>query len=62
MIERTKKVSYLNDGEMVIIQRGIGFQIKTLENVQLCREVQELSMSLENIQKGSYKHFIELAI
>ena len=58
VIERTKKVSYLNDGEMVIVTRRGGYQIKTLDNVQLCREVQQLEMSLQEIQKGSYKHFM----
>jgi len=58
VIERTKQVSYLNDGEMVIITRDHGYQIKTLDNVKLCREVQELSLTLQEIQKGSYKHFM----
>ena len=47
VIERTKKVTYLQDGEICIINRnGAGGKlttIKTLENVQLCREVQQLS-------------------
>jgi len=43
---------------MVIVTRCGGYQIKTLDNVQLCREVQQLEMSLQEIQKGSYKHFM----
>jgi glucosamine--fructose-6-phosphate aminotransferase (isomerizing) len=39
VIERTKQVSYLQDGEMVLINRHGEYQIKTLDNVQLCREV-----------------------
>jgi len=58
VIERTKRVSYLNDGEMVVIQRERGYEIKTLDNVALCREVLELSLSLQEIQKGEYKHFM----
>ena len=58
VIERTKQVSYLQDGEMVIIQRRGAYQIKTLDNVQLCREVQQLEMSLQEIQKGAHKHFM----
>ena len=63
VIERTKKVTYLQDGEICIINRnGAGgkltYTIKTLENVQLCREVQQLSLSLQEIQKGSHKHFM----
>jgi len=58
VIERTKQVCYLNDGDMVIITRSHGYQIKTLDNVQLCREVQQLELSLQEIQKGSFKHFM----
>uniref|UniRef100_A0A7S0P2V0 glutamine--fructose-6-phosphate transaminase (isomerizing) n=1 Tax=Calcidiscus leptoporus TaxID=127549 RepID=A0A7S0P2V0_9EUKA len=58
VIERTRRVAYLNDGELVCITRDAGYQIKTLENVKLIREVQELQMSLHEIQKGSFKHFM----
>mmetsp|Transcript_36236 Transcript_36236/g.95522 ORF Transcript_36236/g.95522 Transcript_36236/m.95522 type:complete len:636 (+) Transcript_36236:38-1945(+) len=58
VIEHTKQVSYLNDGEMVCIHRRDGYQIKTLDNVKLIREVQLLELSLQEIQKGSYKHFM----
>merc|ERR1719181_1219108 len=53
-----RRVTYLNDGEMVIISRNEGYQIKTLDNIKLIREVQELEMSLQEIQKGDYKHFM----
>ena len=53
VIERTKQVCYLNDGDMVIITRKGGYQIKTLDNVQLCREVQQLEMSLQvSVREG----------
>ena len=58
VIERTRRVTYLNDGDMVVITRGAGYQIKTLDNIKLIREVQELEMSLQEIQKGEYKHFM----
>ena len=47
VIERTKHVCYLNDGDMAIITRAHCYQIKTLDNVQLCREVQQLELSLQ---------------
>ncbi|KAL3892621.1 MAG: hypothetical protein SGPRY_014952 [Prymnesium sp.] len=58
VIERTKQVCYLNDGDMVIITRKNGYQIKTLDNVKLCREVQRIELSLQQLQKGSFKHFM----
>jgi glucosamine--fructose-6-phosphate aminotransferase (isomerizing) len=58
VIERTRRVTYLNDGDMVVITRGAGYQIKSLDGVKLIREVQELEMSLQEIQKGEFKHFM----
>jgi len=58
VIERTRRVTYLNDGDMVVITRNQGYQIKTLDNIKLIREVQELEMSLQEIQKGEFKHFM----
>jgi len=58
VVERTKQVTYLNDGEMVVAHRTEGYQIKTLDNVKLIREVELLELSLQEIQKGSYKHFM----
>merc|ERR1719240_1094968 len=58
VVERTKQVSYLQDGEMVIIHRQGDYQIKTLDNVQKIREVEQLELSLQEIQKGSHKHFM----
>jgi len=58
VIERTRRVTYLNDGDMVVISRNEGYQIKTLDNIKLIREVMELEMSLQEIQKGDYKHFM----
>ena len=62
VIERTRRVAYLNDGELVVISRQPGgfasYEIKTLDNVRLCREVQQLEMTLQEVQKGEYKHFM----
>ena len=38
------------DDELVTIRRGEGYQIKTLSNVQLVRKVEQLQMSLHDIQ------------
>ncbi len=50
VVERTRDVIYLNDDELVTIRRGEGYQIKTLSNVQLVRKVEQLQMSLHDIQ------------
>ena len=40
VVERTRRVTYLKDGEMVVVTRNQGYEIKTLDNVKLCREVE----------------------
>jgi len=58
VIERTKQVTYLQDGDMVIAHRKGDYQIKSLDNVLKTREVEQLELSLQEIQKGSHKHFM----
>ena len=63
MIERTRRVRSSVDGEAAfsdLAARGgfASYEIKTLDNVRLCREVQQLEMTLQEVQKGEYKHFM----
>jgi len=48
---------YLNDGEMVTVRRS-GYQVRTIENEPLEKEVHELEWSLSEIEKGGYDHFM----
>ncbi|MCC5933480.1 MAG: glutamine--fructose-6-phosphate transaminase (isomerizing) [Candidatus Cyclonatronum sp.] len=57
IIEYTNKVVYLDDDEMAIISRD-GYQVKTISNVKLSKEVHELEMNIEQIEKGGYAHFM----
>jgi glutamine---fructose-6-phosphate transaminase (isomerizing) len=57
IVEYTKNVAYLNDGEMAIISDGI-LTVKTIENETKIPYVQELEMNLETIEKGGYEHFM----
>lgn len=57
IIEYTNKVVYLDDDEMAIISRD-GYQVKTISNVELSKEVHELEMNIEQIEKGGYAHFM----
>ena len=43
---------------MVIVYRKGDYQIKTLDNVHKIREVEQLELSLHEIQKGAHKHFM----
>ncbi|HEY5564199.1 MAG TPA: glutamine--fructose-6-phosphate transaminase (isomerizing) [Rhodothermia bacterium] len=57
LIEYTKQVVYLNDGEMVVIRRS-GFEVTTIDNVRLNKEVHRLEWDLSLIEKGGYEHFM----
>ena len=57
VIEYTKKVVYLEDEEMAVISRD-GYEVSTLKNVPLTKEVHELAMNLEQIEKAGFPHFM----
>ena len=57
LIEHTRQVVYLNDGEIVSIRRS-GYEVKTIDNTPLEKEVHELEWDLEQIEKGGYEHFM----
>ncbi len=57
LVEHTRQVVYLNDGEMAIMRRS-GYEVKTIDNVTLEKEVHELEWSLGEIEKGGYEHFM----
>lgn len=58
IIEYTNKVIYLDDEEIAVIRRGEEVQIKTLANVEKTHEVKELEMSLNELEKGGFEHFM----
>lgn len=57
LIEYTKNVIYLNDGEIAIIKNN-ELTIKTIDNAVKTPYIQELEMNLEQIEKGGYAHFM----
>ena len=57
IVEHTRKVVYLNDGELVVIRRE-GYEVRTIQNVRLEKEVHELEWDLERIEKQGYEHFM----
>jgi len=58
IIEYTRKVVYLADEEIVTLERGKGIKIKTIANVEKTPEVQELEMTLSQLEKGGFPHFM----
>jgi glucosamine--fructose-6-phosphate aminotransferase (isomerizing) len=57
IIEYTKNVTYLNDGEIAYIRDG-NLSIKTIDNAEKTPYIQTLEMNLEAIEKGGYTHFM----
>ena len=57
IIEYTKDVTYLEDGEIAFIKDG-KLSIKTIDNVVKTPFIQTLEMNLEAIEKGGYTHFM----
>ena len=57
IIEYTKKVIYLQDEEMAIIEKG-NLQIKDLRNEVKDPKVELLDMEIEALEKSGYEHFM----
>lgn len=57
LVEYTRNVIYLNDGEVAVIDHN-ELVIKTIDNHIKTPYIQELEMHLESIEKGGYDHFM----
>lgn len=57
IINYTKNVIYLEDGEMATLERG-SFHLKTVEDKDIYRNVEVLDFLLDDIEKGGYDHFM----
>jgi len=58
-IEFTKDAIYLEDGELAIIKKGKEIKVRKIENDKLIdANIQELQLSLDQIEKGGYEHFM----
>lgn len=58
IVEFTDKVVYLNDDEIAIIRRGEPLQIITTDNLPGEVDIKTLKMSVEQLEKGGYPHFM----
>jgi len=57
ILAHTKQVVYLEDGEMVIVYKD-HFVAKTIADEEIEKEIIEITMSLDEISKGGYPHFM----
>jgi len=58
IIEYTKNVVYLEDEEIVLLDRELGMKIINIRNQEQVPYIQELEMELEALEKGGYDHFM----
>jgi len=57
ILAHTKQVIYLEDGELVEVYKD-RFVAKTITDAEIEKEVHEISMTLDEIDKGGYSHFM----
>jgi glucosamine--fructose-6-phosphate aminotransferase (isomerizing) len=57
LVQHTRKVTYLEDGEVAIITANT-VTTKTLDDIEITKEIDELTFDIEQIEKGGYAHFM----
>lgn len=57
-VEYTKDCVYLKDGEIAEIKRGEPLKITDLDNVEAEIDVTKLELSISQLEKGGYEHFM----
>jgi len=57
ILSHTKQVIYLEDGELAEVYKD-RFIAKTITDAEIEKEIHEITMSLDEIDKGGYSHFM----
>ena len=58
IVEYTDQVVYIGDEEIVKLERNKELKIKTIGNVEKTPEIKKLEMTLSQLEKGGYPHFM----
>jgi len=58
IIEYTKRVVYLEDEEIAVVDLNDGLKIFNIGNQEVTPYIQQLEMQLEALEKGGYEHFM----
>lgn len=58
LIEYTNKVVYLEDDEIAVMQKEKDLKIITIKNAEKTPYIHQLEMSLSQIEKSGYEHFM----
>ena len=57
IVPHTNKVVYLDDGDVAVIGRD-RFDVRSIDDVPLTKEVHELALTLDAIEKAGFPHFM----
>ncbi len=58
IVEYTNDFVYVNDGEVAIIDRNLPLKIVTLDNRESRIDIKQLELSISQLEKGGYPHFM----
>ena len=58
IVEYTDKIVYVNDGEVVVMDRNHPLKIVTLDNQESKIDIKKLQLSISQLEKGGYPHFM----
>ncbi len=58
IIKFTNKVIYLNDEEIVTVNRNGSYEVVNIDNQVQSPKVQEIDLKIEELEKGGYDHFM----
>ena len=58
IVEYTNQVVYVGDEKIVTLERDKDIKIKTISNVEKTPEIKKLEMTLSQLEKGGFPHFM----
>jgi glucosamine--fructose-6-phosphate aminotransferase (isomerizing) len=57
IVLHTRQVIYLDDGEMLTLTKR-GYTMTDLNNIEVFKDISEVTLDIKEIQKGGYAHFM----
>jgi glucosamine--fructose-6-phosphate aminotransferase (isomerizing) len=57
MVDHTRHVVYLKDGEIAVVTKE-NFSIKTIDDVEIDKQIEEITFDIAQIERGGYPHFM----
>lgn len=58
IMDHTRDVIYLEDGELVVIRRGTGYTVRDLDAREIAKPVNRIEWDLATIERGGFEHFM----